>query len=188
MIQVHCHQQLQGRESATKKDDMERDAKRHRTTTTVFEDVTTVSCTTTSRQITVTTTIGHIGKRDVAATITSTIDVEPEPYSYNYLSSFVSGAERNASIASSVYSACSCLHLTPKTVSSRSTVQTVKFSATYRQRLQADLPSDQNHHRSNRRDRTRNYDHRRYVNVDRDGYSPPPTKCSLLQCLISLSK
>ncbi|KAL8717268.1 MAG: hypothetical protein Q9225_005477, partial [Loekoesia sp. 1 TL-2023] len=71
-----------------------------------------------------TITIGHIWKRDSAATITNTIGVEPEPdaYSYNYVSSAIAGADRNATIASSVYSACSCLHLSPKTVSRQSTV------------------------------------------------------------------
>ncbi|KAL8791506.1 MAG: hypothetical protein Q9213_000123 [Squamulea squamosa] len=98
------------------------------TTTTVFSSVTTLPTTTTVAQGTTVTTItaGKNQKRENAATITSTIDVQPQPYGYNYVLSMSSGAERNASIASSVYSACSCLRTTPKTVSTQSTTESTR--------------------------------------------------------------
>ncbi|KAL8933638.1 MAG: hypothetical protein Q9211_005668 [Gyalolechia sp. 1 TL-2023] len=61
------------------------------TTTTVVEDVTTLHATLTVPQITtletITATIGQILKREPAATTTSVVDVEPQPYPYNYVSS-----------------------------------------------------------------------------------------------------
>ncbi|KAL8771284.1 MAG: hypothetical protein Q9209_003189 [Squamulea sp. 1 TL-2023] len=98
------------------------------TTTTVSSSVKTLPTTTTvAQETTVTTiTVGKNQKRENAATITSTINVQPQPYSYNYVLSMSSDADRNASIASSVYSACSCLRITPKTVSTQSTTQTTR--------------------------------------------------------------
>lgn len=91
--------------------------------------VTTLPQTLTVAQVTeiVTTTItaGGILKRDGAAAVTSAVDVVPQPYSYDYVSSLASEADQNAVIASSVFSACSCLYLAPKTVSSQATVQSV---------------------------------------------------------------
>ncbi|KAL8863446.1 MAG: hypothetical protein Q9178_000127 [Gyalolechia marmorata] len=75
---------------------------------------------------TITTTVAKNQKRENAATLTSTIDVQPQPYAYNYVQSMVSGADINASIASSVSSACSCLQITPKTVSAQSTIETTR--------------------------------------------------------------
>ncbi|KAL9010057.1 MAG: hypothetical protein Q9173_004967 [Seirophora scorigena] len=86
------------------------------TTTTVADAVTTLPQTLTVAQVTeiVTTTItaGGILKRD------GTVDVVPQPYSYDYVSSLASEADQNAVIASSVFSACSCLYLAPKTTRS----------------------------------------------------------------------
>lgn len=100
------------------------------TTTTVIDQVTTLPSTLTVPQITAletaTSTIGRFLKRDPAATITSIIDVEPQPYPYNYVSSLALSADRNAAIASSVFSACSCLHLAPKTVVSQATVHSTR--------------------------------------------------------------
>ncbi|KAI4126619.1 MAG: hypothetical protein LQ338_003641 [Usnochroma carphineum] len=100
------------------------------TTTTVTEGVTSLPQTLTVAQVTAleTTTItaGHIWKRDNAAAVTSNVDVEPEPYGYGYVSLVASSADRNDAIASSVFSACSCLHLAPKTVSSQATVRTTR--------------------------------------------------------------
>ncbi|KAI4263186.1 MAG: hypothetical protein L6R42_001661 [Xanthoria sp. 1 TBL-2021] len=99
------------------------------TTTTVSSSVRTLP-TTTVAQVTAFTTItitaGDIQKRENAATITSTLDVQPQPSPFNYVQSMCSGADTNASIASSVYSACSCLSITPKTVSTQSTIQTTR--------------------------------------------------------------
>ncbi|KAI4215110.1 MAG: hypothetical protein LQ351_002425 [Letrouitia transgressa] len=66
-------------------------------------------------------------KREAAVTLTSVVDVEPVPYASvsNSVPSILSDASRNASIASSVYSACSCLHITPSTVNAQSTTATV---------------------------------------------------------------
>ncbi|KAI4244655.1 MAG: hypothetical protein L6R40_002859 [Gallowayella cf. fulva] len=100
------------------------------TTTTVSTTVTILPTTTTvallTAYTTITTAIGHIQKRENAAIITSTSDVQLQPYAYNYVQSMISGADRNASIASSVYSACSCLSITPKTVSTQPTIQATR--------------------------------------------------------------
>lgn len=101
-----------------------------RTTTTVFDAVTTLPQTLTLAQVTeiVTTTINPaaIVKRANAAALTSTVEVIPQPYSYDYVSSLAIEADQNAAIASSVSSACSCLYLAPKTVSSQATVRSVR--------------------------------------------------------------
>ncbi|KAL9601888.1 MAG: hypothetical protein Q9219_002241 [cf. Caloplaca sp. 3 TL-2023] len=102
------------------------------TTTTIIDDVTTLPGTLTVPQVTAlettTTTVGRVLKREAAATITSTIDVEPQPYpyEYNYVSSLALSMHRDAAIASSVFSACSCLSIAPKTVSSQATIQTTR--------------------------------------------------------------
>ncbi|KAL9595557.1 MAG: hypothetical protein Q9179_004927 [Wetmoreana sp. 5 TL-2023] len=101
------------------------------TTTTLSEVATTLGTTLTVAQVTVSVTTtsiaGHVGRREKAATITSTVGMQPQPYyAYNPVPSILSYADRHASIASSVYSACSCLHISPKTVSSQTTVQTVR--------------------------------------------------------------
>ncbi|KAL8777886.1 MAG: hypothetical protein Q9203_002307 [Teloschistes exilis] len=101
------------------------------TTTIVSTDLTTASTTFTVPAVTafttVTLTASNISKRQNAATITSTIDVVPTPYyAYNSVPEMVSDASRNASIAASVYSACSCLKLSPKTVSSQGTVPLIR--------------------------------------------------------------
>ncbi|KAL8702737.1 MAG: hypothetical protein Q9201_004090 [Fulgogasparrea decipioides] len=101
------------------------------TTTTLSEVATTLGTTLTVAQVTVSVTTtsiaGHVGRREKAATITSTVGMQPQPYyAYNPVPSILSYADRHASIASSVYSACSCLHISPKTVSSQTTVQTTR--------------------------------------------------------------
>ncbi|KAL8659234.1 MAG: hypothetical protein Q9202_007209 [Teloschistes flavicans] len=101
------------------------------TTTVSLSDVTTVSTTLTVAETTTFATLyattGNILKRENAATITSTIDAVSQPYyAYNSVSDIVSNAGRNASIAAQVYSACSCLNLSPQTVSSQATVQTTR--------------------------------------------------------------
>ncbi|KAL8708737.1 MAG: hypothetical protein Q9220_006463 [cf. Caloplaca sp. 1 TL-2023] len=100
------------------------------TTTTVIQSVTTLPSTVTVAQvtniITVTSTAGHILRREKDATITSIVDVQPQPYAYNPVPSMLADADRNASIAAEVTSACSCLSLKPKTVSSRTTTRTIE--------------------------------------------------------------
>ncbi|CAL8583176.1 hypothetical protein XPA_008809 [Xanthoria parietina] len=89
------------------------------TTTTVSSSVVTLPTTTVAKAIaytTVTITAGDVQKRENAATVSAE----------GYVQSMLSGANTNASIASSVYSACSCLSITPKTVSTQSTVQTTR--------------------------------------------------------------
>ncbi|KAI4193633.1 MAG: hypothetical protein LQ348_002813 [Seirophora lacunosa] len=77
-----------------------RSADENRTTTTVADAVTTLPQTLTVAQVTeiVTTTItaGGILKRDGAAAVTSAVDVVPQPYSYDYVSSLASEADQNA--------------------------------------------------------------------------------------------
>ncbi|KAI4187758.1 MAG: hypothetical protein L6R41_002604 [Letrouitia leprolyta] len=96
------------------------------TTTTVIDRVTTLPSTLTVPRITaletITANVGRLAIRDPAATITSVVNVETQPYPYNYVSSLALSADQNAAVASSVFSACSCLHLRRKTVSSQSTV------------------------------------------------------------------
>ncbi|KAI4091664.1 MAG: hypothetical protein LQ339_008076 [Xanthoria mediterranea] len=89
------------------------------TTTTVSSSVRTLPTTTVAKATaysTVTITAGDRQKRENAATVSAE----------GYVQSMLSGANTNASIASSVYSACSCLSITPKTVSTQSTVQTTR--------------------------------------------------------------
>ncbi|KAI4223744.1 MAG: hypothetical protein L6R36_005175 [Xanthoria steineri] len=89
------------------------------TTTTVSSSVRTLPTTTLAKATaytTVTITAGDVQKRENAATVSAE----------GYVQSMLSGANTNASIASSVYSACSCLSITPKTVSTQSTVQTTR--------------------------------------------------------------
>ncbi|KAI4196139.1 MAG: hypothetical protein LQ346_003299 [Caloplaca aetnensis] len=105
------------------------------TTTTVLQAVTTLPSTFTVPHITVleTTTITAAGifKRENPATLTDAVDAYPQPYGYDYVSLMISSADRNAEIASSVYSACSCLHIAPSTVSSQATVQSTRTISGY---------------------------------------------------------
>ncbi|KAL9610951.1 MAG: hypothetical protein Q9167_004361 [Letrouitia subvulpina] len=102
------------------------------TVTSTTSSVDLLSATVTVGQVTafetITTILGRVAKREAAATLTSTVDVEPVPYAiaYNPVPSMLSDASRNASIASSVYSACSCLHITPSTVNAQSTTATTR--------------------------------------------------------------
>ncbi|KAL9582521.1 MAG: hypothetical protein Q9212_003245 [Teloschistes hypoglaucus] len=108
------------------------------TTTIVSTELTTASTTFTVAAVTafttVTVTASNILKRQNAGTITSTVDVVPTPYyAYNSVPEMVSDASQNASIAASVYSACSCLRLSPKTVSSQATVPYTRTISGYAQ-------------------------------------------------------
>lgn len=99
--------------------------------TSTTSSVDLLSSTVTVAQVTafttITTTLALVAKREAAVTLTSLVDVKPVPYAsaYNPVPSMLSDASRNASIASSVYSACSCLHITPSTVNAQSTTATV---------------------------------------------------------------
>ncbi|KAL8887374.1 MAG: hypothetical protein Q9215_005036 [Flavoplaca cf. flavocitrina] len=100
------------------------------TTRTVSSSVGTLPTTTTVAEATafttVTITAGQNQKRGNAAQITGTINGQSQPSAYNYVQSMCSGANTNASIASSVYSACSCLNIAPKTVQTQSTIQSTR--------------------------------------------------------------
>lgn len=65
---------------------------------------------------TVTSTIANINKRQDQP-------MAPE----NSVALIISAVSRNALIAASAYSACSCLHLTSSTVEYRTTIQTVCY-------------------------------------------------------------
>ncbi|KAL8922571.1 MAG: hypothetical protein Q9208_005074 [Pyrenodesmia sp. 3 TL-2023] len=105
------------------------------TTTTVTQAVTTIPSTLTVPQITAleTTTItaGLIFKRDDPPAFTNAVDAYPQPYGYDFVSVMLSSADRNAEIASSVFSACSCLRIAPRTVSSQATVQSTRIISGY---------------------------------------------------------
>ncbi|KAL9040409.1 MAG: hypothetical protein Q9180_001924 [Flavoplaca navasiana] len=100
------------------------------TTRTVSSSVRTLPTTTTVAEVTafttVTITAGQNQKRGNAAQITGATNGQPQPSAYNYVQSMCSGANTNASIASSVYSACSCLNIAPKTVKTQSTTQSTR--------------------------------------------------------------